>query len=416
MNNTALSEVVNFSLAVNYTYDPYQFFTVDIGARLRYLLAQPHNIVALILGFFGVSLNILSIMAILKTRSMLTSHYRFIVSLAVSDILIGLTVTGHIMNTIVNPRFGTLKGTWHMRIQQTCPYLFIKAMNTTSLNISLLNLMGMAIDHFLAILKPLHYPFLMNKQRASIMILVFWAVAILCGFSDWMSVYPLYHHHLGKYNYCELVYENPYQEEYLMFAIVIICLLVMSCTYVRMFIAIKQRHQNMGPIRQELQRNKKTLFTTLLILGTFILCWLPLCLYQLILIFLVKFNSPLMHSLDLVLLGKVDKYLYDLLLLNAILDPIIYAIRMREVQFGYRKLFSICYKPFSKKRRYSMDVTHTTVVDNERKPNRMSVNMGSIRLLDANNWNHKYNHITNPIQNNTNNHNPPFKHFVTDMS
>ncbi len=346
---------------------PYNIYDFDVWERVSTLLSQPHHIVALILGFLAIALNILSILAIVKTRRGLTAHYRFIISLALSDILIGMSVTLHIINRIVNPAFQVGYGPWGKRIVARCFYMFFKAMNTTSLNITLLNLMGMAIDHFLAILRPLHYPTLMDKSRATVLIVSFWILAIICGFSDFLSGYPKYYKYTKRYNYCEFIYLTKYQDEYPMFAIAILCLFVMTFTYVCMFLAIRGRHQNVGPVRQEVQRNKKALLTTLLILGTFILCWLPMCLFQIILIIKVKLDvNSVQHLLKVFL--QADRYLYDLLLLNAIFDPIIYAVRMREVQYGYRRLAMICCPHFKKEttRLNRDDTTQSMLADSTR--------------------------------------------------
>ena len=266
----------------------YGSFEIDMGDRMRRLLTQPHQIVAMTLGIVGIILNILSILAILRTRRVLTSHYRFIVSLAAGDVLVGSTVMAYYLGQVVNPQYPIGYGPWQARIVSRCIFMTVKSLNTTSLIISLLNLMAMAIDHFLAIMRPLHYPTLMNRRRATILIIGFWIVSLICGFSDFLSGFPRYHRNKHLYNYCEFIYLTKYQEEYPLFAIALVCLLVMCVTYIRMFCTIRARPNMRGPMKQDISRNKKALFTTLLILGTFILCWLPMCLYQVILIIQVS--------------------------------------------------------------------------------------------------------------------------------
>ena len=82
-----------------------------------------------------------------------------------------------------------------------------------ALNITLLNLMGMACDHFVAILLPLQCHRIMSKTKSKILIGSFWITAILCGFSDFLSVIPE-RDYLEKYNFCELTYLTPYHDEY----------------------------------------------------------------------------------------------------------------------------------------------------------------------------------------------------------
>ena len=82
------------------------------------------------------------------------------------------------------------------------------------------------------------------------------------------------------------------------------------------------------------------------------------------------------------ILYKADQYLYDLLLLNAILDPIIYAIRMREVRFGYMRLFWVCLGRYYKgrERSFSTDVSVMYSACADRRVSRLSMN--SVRLLE----------------------------------
>ena len=62
----------------------------------------------------------------------------------------------------------------------------VKAMNTALLTSILLNLMEMELDHYVAIIKPLHYPVLMNNKRRHFMIVVFWTVSLLLRFSNFL--------------------------------------------------------------------------------------------------------------------------------------------------------------------------------------------------------------------------------------
>ncbi len=112
-----------------------------------------------------------------------------------------------------------------------------------ALNITLLNLMGMACDHFVAILLPLQCHCIMSKTKSKILIGSFWITAILCGFSDFLSVIPE-RDYLEKYNFCELTYLTPYHDEYTVFAIAFLCFLFMGIIYVRIYIKIHERQKS----------------------------------------------------------------------------------------------------------------------------------------------------------------------------
>ena len=330
-----------------YSYD-------DIINAPRQFPREPHKIIALVLCVLAIIVNIMCLLAILQIHGKLTAHFRLIFSLASSDILIATSVMAHMLNSVVFPIYiDAGKGPQSYRLRR-CSFIFIKALNTTALNISLLNLMGMAIDLYLAILRPLHYPQLMGKQRVNIMITVLWVVAIICGFSDVFSIIPD-RRYLQRYNVCELTYLTPYQDEYTVFTIALICLFSMVFIYVRIYMKIHQLRSTRLTCLQDdrrrtvtdFNRNKKALITTLMILGSFILCWLPLCLFQIILLIQVTIDKHALEGMIATLIDA-DQYLYDLLLLNAICDPIVYAIRMPEVQFGYKRLWHKCTRRFRK--------------------------------------------------------------------
>ena len=326
----------------------------DLRQRALQLVKQPHSAIALILGFTGIIINVLCLLAVhFQMRGRFTAHFRFIVSLAMSDILIAVSVVSHFINRVLNPTVYPGYGPPDVRLISRCAYIVIKALNTTALNISLLNLTGMAFDHFCAIIFPLSSHRIMSKRNSTAMIIIFWIIAFVCGYSDLFSVIPD-REHLATYNFCELAFLTPYQEEFTVFAVAFLCLVSMLVIYVKIYIKIQERQRKAINVRDDhrthlsdsMKQTKKALVTTLIILGTFISCWLPLCLFQVTLIIQVMVNPEVINKW-IRYLGIADKYLYDLMLLNAIMDPIIYAIRMPEVRCGYRKMcwrFSRCFK------------------------------------------------------------------------
>ncbi len=338
--NTDLNSSSELSEEVPDLYYSYH----DVGYRAKVFLSQAPILLAIILGVISVLSNTFSVLALSQVRMRFTAHLRLIISLAISDIIVGVSVMLHFIDTIVNPQYDwEYWGTASQRLRYRCTYMVIKALNNTSLVISLLNLFAMAIDRYIAIMKPLHYQVLMGKRRTSLLILALWVVAILCGFSDFFSVLHDFKYHLHKYNFCEMVWLSRYQEEYLVFAVAILGLFFMLFVYIKIYCKVKYTREGnisseQSHVRHEAKWNRGALVTTLLILGTFVLCWLPNCLYQVSLIVLTQTDQSFLQA-NLGVLLEVDRYLYDLLLVNSICDPIIYTARMREVQLGYRRLY-----------------------------------------------------------------------------
>ena len=254
----------------------------------------------------------------------------------------------YIMNKVWFRNYQPGQGPWDGRLRYRCTFILIKCLNSIGLNTSLLNLMGMAIDHFMAINKPLLYSTIRKTKKIIIMIAGLWVVAILAGFSDFLSGINIDDMFTAKLNYCELIWLTDYHDEYLTFVLAFLCLGVMLFIYIKICIKIHHRHTGLN-IRQHIRQNqnrdnmlnRKPIITTLLIVGSFVLCWLPMCLFQIILIIVVRVNPMVLRKFTTTL-QDVDQYLYDLLLLNCIIDPIIYAVRMPEVRLGYQRLFMRC--------------------------------------------------------------------------
>ena len=258
----------------------YDYYNIEY--RVRTMLTNPHEIIAIFIGIIAISLNLLVFAGMYHVKNRITTHYRLIISLAASDLIVGGSVTAHIINKVFNPVYKPGGGMETQRLVSKCTFLVIKALNTTGLNVTLLNLMAMALDHYVAIIKPLHYPALMTKKRVLLSIVALWIISLILGFSDFFSaigIYPVYRTY--GYNYCEVVWESTYHEEYTVLAVAPVCFVAMFYAYMKIYIKVRQ-HQKPGEAGKQnmRQRTPKALITTLLNLGTFIVTWLPMCFFQ----------------------------------------------------------------------------------------------------------------------------------------
>ena len=241
--------------------------------------------------------------------------------------------------------------------QETCVTLLLRSLRITSHLITLLNLLGLALDHYFAIVKPLDYPRLMSRKRANCLIVGFWILACFLGLSDFYIPEPLFSYCNRDLlaNYCERVFCSKYNGEYILFAMALLCFILMSIIYVTIYVQLKKYHNMQHEIRNQVKKNKKGLVTTIIILFIFIFCWMPYCLFEIIMILSIQFSNDFLKTLKYFkLINKVDFYLFDILLLNSILDAVIYSLRMREVQQGYKNIIKRC-----KKKRHLRDISHS---------------------------------------------------------
>lgn len=300
-------------------------------------IQQPEYVVMLILCAFALITNSVSIIAVSHVRHSLTTHLKLIINLAVSDIFIVLSVLMHILNKIFNSAMSPLSIGFtepNSRLLSACSIAGINSINIMSFLIVLLNLLAMAADHYIAIMKSFHYPYIMSRRRGYMLIAAMWITATLGGFSNFL-IGTIGYKSQTLFNYCEYIMYDSYHAEFLVFGVTIICLFTMTFIYTRIFIEVKRIQAKMPSIPNYTLHNKKALTTTLLIIGAFVICWLPNCLFQLAMIVEIHLHKRAVYKVFSTFV-LVSKYLYILQLANCFLDPIIYAVRLKTVQKGYR--------------------------------------------------------------------------------
>ena len=298
------------------------------------LLRQPAYIVTLILCFIAIMANVISIVAILHIRTPLTMHLRLIINLAASDIGTIISLLMNIMNQIFNRPFALEITSPSKRLTNGCIYATVSAINNMTLLISLFNLLAMAVDHYIAIMLPLSYYRIMSVKHGHILIVFLWVLAAIGGFSNFMFGMFGYKEKQEMFNYCEYIMYDSYHAEYLVFSVIFLCLCGITFVYLRIYCVVLTL-QTQCSVPDDVFHNKKAVATTVLIIGTFCVCWLPNCIFQITMISqLYVNNSTVFNSVDNFLV--ISKYLYILQVTSCLLDPIIYAVRLSVVKCGYR--------------------------------------------------------------------------------
>ncbi|XP_072032782.1 uncharacterized protein [Amphiura filiformis] len=134
----------------------------------------------LTIGLLAVTLNALVICVLIKTRSIQKASYIFVLSLTIADLCVGLTCIAEvgILNTpVYTGRACLLKLT----------------LVVTSCTASILNILGIAYDRFVAITNPMHYNEKISIQHAMLVTGTIWMAAIVFGslpLLGWNSIYP----------------------------------------------------------------------------------------------------------------------------------------------------------------------------------------------------------------------------------
>ena len=259
-------------------------------------------------------------------------------SLCAGDVLVSVGI----MTYVVDQQIESNSTSMEHSTGKTCLTLILQSFRVSSHIISLFNLSALAMDHYFAIIKPLNHRNIITRGKTDVVIVGLWISALFLGFSKFYVPYPLYSYCNPEIipNYCELLVCSRFSADYIMFAIAIICFLLMSFCYAQIFRVLRKCHQYQAEIRTSVKKNRRGLITTLVILIIFLLCWLPFCLFQVTMVIVLHVHADnfIMSIKYFKLMNDIDDYLFDLLLLNSILDPFVYAVRMAEIQKGYKRL------------------------------------------------------------------------------
>ncbi|XP_076461540.1 uncharacterized protein LOC143294027 [Babylonia areolata] len=341
LTTSMVTELVSLSHAHNLSRVWKAEEVQSLAERARVVLSQPVALLSLALCTLSLLANLLSVTAtLLGPAGRLTTHLKLVVSLGASDALLSLSTLSHLLNRVFNAA-PNLRAPPEDRLAFACVSTFHFALNTMAIVISLLNLLAMALDHYVAIMNPLHYPTRLSRANGTLLICLIWTVAFLGGCSVFVADVSQFRKVSAHLNYCEYVQYSDYQGEYLVFAVAFITFFVITYTYARIYVEVRRTYRNGATNRLDFARNRKALLTTLLIIGTFVFCWLPTCLFQIALLIQVHVDRTTVHRMYATFL-RANRYLNALLLLNSFADPIIYAFRLRDVQLGYRRLSHKC--------------------------------------------------------------------------
>ncbi|KAG7511080.1 cannabinoid receptor type 1B-like [Solea senegalensis] len=295
-------------------------------------------ILALTLGTFTVLENLMVLCVILHSHTLRSRpSYHFIASLAVADLI------GSIIFVYSFLDFHVL----HRKDSQNV-FLFKLAGVIASFTASVGSLFLTAIDRYISIHRPMAYKRIVTKTKAVIAFTVMWTISIV------IALLPLLGWNCKRLNsICSDIFPL-IDENYLMFWIGMTTVLVLFIIYAYMFILWKSHHHavrmmsrssqrsvivytaegtRVQTIRGEQARMDLRLAKTLvLILVALIICW-----------------GPLLAIMVYDLFGKVNDFIKTvfafcsmLCLLNSTVNPVIYAMRSKDLRRAFLNICHVC--------------------------------------------------------------------------
>ncbi|XP_071793662.1 D(1) dopamine receptor-like [Asterias amurensis] len=286
----------------------------------------------------GNILVIVAVLSIRRLRSSITNY--FIVSLAVADLMVSVLVMPF------NASFEIL-GYWPFGLAFCDIY---QAADILSATASILNLCVISLDRFMAITSPFTYYSRMNNRTAAILITTAWVVSFL------ISVLPVtlnLHEdeelvNIGWYTdpeFCVLAMNSTYALISSLISFYIPCVVILF-TYARIYVVARRQARQIAAYdfsanrtkqdggtasHRRMARERKAAKTLAIIVGVFILCWLPF--------FVANIIDPYCgHCIPPVLFGIFVWLGY----INSFLNPFIYA-QNKTFRNAFKSLL-FCYR------------------------------------------------------------------------
>ena len=280
---------------------------------------SPIDVLSIVLSVLGIITNILSICIVKRVQKKLTTHLKLVINLCFSDCLI--LVSSFLKNIF--------------RVTQrvnVCFNVAARLVTDLALVATLLNLLAISLDHYLAILKPFMYKKEVTNIRSICAVLIIWIISILSisieiviGSINKKEMEPL----------CQAIAYDKANSEFGIVTFIFVVLIVIFIIYVRIYICIvrnRSAHSNRRH-RQNDSSNIKALVTTSLFVFTFVFFWAPIGIFNAYMY--IKDEEYIIENFENIV--QIGELLYLILLLNAIADPVIYTFRLPQV---YRRCFT----------------------------------------------------------------------------
>ncbi|XP_072743257.1 uncharacterized protein [Anoplolepis gracilipes] len=289
----------------------------------------------------SLAVNSINKKALFEKKLLSKNHTEFLGADAFSSTVLGI---GLIMNSFIPKGLGIkLK-------DMDCVLLVLEVVRLGGVIITVFHLTALAINHYLGILRPLHYLSMLTYRNTTILLILLWVLPI--------SFFAVYFN---------LVEDDGFQSEgckesvflsHKQFRILFSSLFfgpfgLMVCIYVHIFHIVKKHQatrlrfcragssvrgrttEAMNNNCRQMARNVKAVHTTLYILGSFVIGWMPAVIVYMLVCddCILQLNGISVHTTFF-----IYAVINGLIILKTLVNPIIYAARMHEIKIATRRM------------------------------------------------------------------------------
>ena len=301
------------------------------------------------LGSFTIIANFLVLLFMRKTNTKITPSLVYITNLAISDLLVGVIIVLVKLLYCLRINFEDLQASKALNeFYKLSIFTFLRL----SLFISVLTLIVVTIDRIVAIQSPLFHRVI--KRRVSIIICVcIWIISIVISTMHYCLLkFKIVDENFGELLFPVLVYPTSFV---IVLGYLFIILKVKSQRRRMTQIDFQFKNKNQSEekkilesnlrksvtLKNQIKKELKLIKLTLLIVVTFLFCWLPWSTYGLVVAINKKSNAAQTKT--------IEDSLFAMAILNSLINPMVYAQHFRK-EFG-KYLQNICICCFKASRR-----------------------------------------------------------------
>ncbi len=277
-----------------------------------------------------ICFNSLSLCAIIRIKGSRSVHHTLLMNLACCDILGSLLLWMYYNSPMIFPRFNVTNFNHCLFIVMVLVAPFI-----LSLSVSALALLSLALNQYIAICNPLFSATNITKRKACLVILMCWILALTAALTPVLLMLVRTH-----FQDCAMDVQvlGETSLEICAYGLALLILIIV-CLYGLIYREIVRYRRRTPALsrtrtRDETENSYKAFVTTLLLVGTLVIFWLPFMAYT-----FISAHIDVTTVSDMAFYIKM--YCVDFLpMLNFLTDPIIYGIRMREIRESYHRMFA----------------------------------------------------------------------------
>ncbi|XP_014240392.1 melanocortin receptor 4-like [Cimex lectularius] len=289
----------------------------------------------------SVAVNVTILLSVCWIRRPISPTLHISLSLAGSDLwsntLIGIAL---IFNSL-------LPVVYHIHPLSICQLLVLEAFRMAGMYTTSGHLLALAGNHYLGIRKPLQYPALMTMRYICVIEVLLWVVPPV-SFITYFSVIADDGFSVAE---CDFKFMIHTEFRSVCSYIFLGSLVLMAAIYIHIYLLVRKHQANRNKFRragstysrssqmaenhQNQRRNEKALCTTLLIVGSMLLGWLPATIY----FYFVCEDCLVPRNWGTPVWRIITNFILNfLLILKTAINSYIYAARMKEIKDAMRKM------------------------------------------------------------------------------